>query len=110
MFRFIVNEIKNQGLTVCSFKGDTFDTLETEKRISNSICTIAILTAGCLETKELLFSLQAASFHYKELSRIILLHVAESCFFPVPPSSVANCFSEKAITWLSCYAEEGVAQ
>ena len=87
--------IKKHGLTCCPFKVDnnTFDEKEAETRISNSIATIVILTANSLETKDLLFSLKAASFHYKELSRIILVHAAESCYFPVPPSSVANCFS-----------------
>ncbi len=61
-----------------------------------------ILTAKSLESKELLFALEAASFHYKETSRIILVHAAESCYFPVPPAAVVNCFSEKAITWLTC--------
>ena len=88
---------------------DTVEVHDTRK-IANSISTIAILTANCLETKEMIFALQAASFHYKELSRVILVHAAESCYFPVPPESVIKCFSEKAITWLSCYATEGVEQ
>ncbi len=105
-----MNEMKKHDLKCCLFREDKFDEKEVESRISSSITTVAILTDACLETKEMIFALQAASFHYKELSRIILVHAAESCYFPVPPSSVSKCFSEKAITWLSCYAEEGVEQ
>ncbi len=105
-----MNEMKIHGLKCCSFKSDSFDEKEAELRISNSIATVAILTAGCLDTKEMIFAIQAASFHYKELSRIILVHAAESCYFPFPPESVSKCFSEKAITWLNCYVEEGVQE
>ncbi len=109
-FRVIMTEIKQHGLSCCSFKEDVFNETEVEKRISNSFALIAVLTAGALETHEMIFALQAATFHYKELSRIVLVHAAESCYFPVPPEAVSKCFSEKAITWLSCYAEEGVQQ
>lgn len=105
-----MEEIKKYKLICCSFRQDIFDEKEAELKIANSFATIVILTAHSLQTPELLFALQAASFHYKELSRIILVHAAESCFFPVPPQSVANCFNEKAITWLTCYAKEGVQQ
>src|SRR5438105_337836 len=100
-----MKEMNKRGLKCCLFREDTFDENEAEMRISSSVATVAILTAACLETKEMLFALQSASFHYKELSRIILVHAAESCYFPSPPESVSKCFSEKAITWLSCYAE-----
>ncbi len=106
-----MNEMKIHGLKCCPFRSDdSFDEKDSELRIANSLSMIAILTASCLEMKEMLFAIQAASFHYKELSRIILVHAAESCYFPVPPESVSKCFSEKAITWLSCYEKEGVEQ
>src|SRR6478672_9656883 len=108
-----MSKIKKSGLSCIFFREDIsapFDQKDAERRIASSVATISILTAGCLETPEMLFALQAASFHYKELSRIILVHAAESCYFPVPPQSVSTCFSEKAITWLSCYAEEGIPQ
>ncbi len=106
----ILDTLQKNNLNCCSFKDGSFNEKEAEARISNSIGTVAILTAGCLETKEMMFALQAASFHYKELSRIIVVHAAESCYFPVPPESVSKVFMEKAITWLSCYTEEGVQQ
>ncbi len=105
-----MNELKKLGLCCCPFSSESFYQTEAERRISNSIATIAILTTSCLETKEMIFALQAASFHYKESSRIILVHSAESCYFPVAPESVSKCFGEKAITWLSCYVNEGVQQ
>lgn len=73
-----------------------------ESTISNCFALVVLLTADCLEDKELVFAIHAASHHYKELSRIILVHDAESCSFPVPPSPLAACFSEKAITYLNC--------
>jgi len=118
----IMQKIKDYGYSCCLFReaeqksqsfdqeGELFDQTESEKRIANSIVTIAILTSDCLNTEEMIFSLKAASFHYKEISRIILVHDAESCFFPVPPTSVSDCFAEKAITWISCYSEDGVNQ
>ncbi len=106
-----MEKLKKDGFTCCSFKkDDSFDEKDSELRISSSVATVVILTDACLEMKEMIFALQCASFHYKELSRIILVHAAESCYFPVPPESVSKCFSEKAITWLSCYAKDGIQQ
>ncbi len=109
-YRIIMEELSKRGVSCCPFRDGGFEDKTAENRIADCIATIAILTANSLETKYLLFSIQAASFHYKETSRIILVHAAESCAFPVPPPSLVDCFSEKAITWLSCYVKEGVDQ
>lgn len=70
----MTEEFKKCGLTCSLFRNEEFfDPVIAEERISNSVATVAILTAGSLETREMLFALQAASFHYKELSRIILV-------------------------------------
>jgi hypothetical protein len=100
----ILEELKRQNISSCLFKEENapFDERSVERKIANSFATVVLLTAGSLQTPEVLFALQAASFHFKEHSRIILVHIAESCNFPVPPPSVVDCFSEKAITWLSC--------
>jgi hypothetical protein len=67
--------LKERGLSCTLFRDDyeTFDFKDAEKKISTSTTMIAILSAGALETKEIIFALQAASFHFKEISRIILV-------------------------------------
>ncbi len=68
-----MEKLKQQNLSYCFFTDESFDQLETERRIANSVATVVVLTARCLETKEMLCALQASSFHYKDHSRIILV-------------------------------------
>ncbi len=70
-----MNEMKKRGLNCCSIReDDSFNEKEAELRISSIFATVAILTAGCLETKEMLFALQAAAWCYHpRTSRVILV-------------------------------------
>ncbi len=80
----IMNEMKKHYLKCCLFSEDNFDEKEVESRISSSIATVAILTDACLETKDMIFAIQAATFHYKELSN----HLGSCCrIVPLPCSS-----------------------
>src|SRR5689334_9491783 len=94
--------LQSRGFKCINFIDDESSDSIIESRIANSIITLVVLTENCLQMREVLLALQAASFHYESHSRIILVHAAESCPFPVPPSSVQSCFEEKAITWLQC--------
>ena len=76
-----------------------------EKRIADSSCLIVILTKNALQQPEVVFAMQCAKHYFLHYSQVILVHAAESCFFPgydEQPKSVEEFFSEKAITFLSC--------
>ncbi len=65
---------KKMGLTCIPFKDDTFDEETAGNRISACVTTVVVLTDRCLERKDILYALQAASFYYQpRASRALLV-------------------------------------
>mmetsp|Transcript_19729 Transcript_19729/g.27515 ORF Transcript_19729/g.27515 Transcript_19729/m.27515 type:complete len:997 (-) Transcript_19729:49-3039(-) len=107
-------EITRSGKTVSLFaENNAFDTTEIEKKVANSTALVVLLTKDCLKQVEVVFALNAAKVYFQHPSLVILVHAAESCFFPGPdeqPESVREFFSEKAVTYLSCYLQDAIEE
>ncbi len=88
----ILEGLKKVGVNCLPFTSanETLDIGKIEKRIANSVAMVVILTKDCLQKREILFSLQAASFHYdKQHSRVILVR-----------NDYKNIYTYKRFMWL----------
>ncbi len=80
--RTIMEGLKKGGLQCVPFRDELMNLATAEQRISHSFITLVLLTESCLENREILFALKAASFHYQpHTSRVIL--VPNTSFFIV---------------------------